>query len=208
MRFGLFHPRRPPQLSRPGHRPSHPRRAPAARSDRRQAARALPSAAGLARSAHRARFCLSPIRTQSTHGIATATNITGAAVPESDPTEILSPVGTISPRHARLCRPRWLLRPATLAEKRGFSTVTGEFRRETRLSAGGNRIRTISPAPAKGSSGRCQSETAARLAEPPRPRAPKRRLSAHTRHPTRSEDRRSPSQNARHGVRRGITGTE
>ena len=34
----------------------------------------------------------------------------------------LSPVGAISPRHARLCRPRWLIRPATLAEKRGFST--------------------------------------------------------------------------------------
>src|SRR6516165_359997 len=134
------------QLSRPGHRPSYPRRAPAARSDRRQAARALPSAAGLARSAHRARFCLSPIRTQSTHGIATATNITGAAVPESDPTEILSPVGAISPRHARLCRPRWLLRPATVAEKRGFSTVTGEFRRETRLSAGGKWIRTFGSA--------------------------------------------------------------
>src|SRR6266481_6279669 len=30
------------------------------------------------------------------------------------------------------------------------------------LPAGGNRIRTIGPAPAKGSSGRCQSETAAR----------------------------------------------
>ena len=30
----------------------------------------------------------------------------------------------------------------------------------TRLPAGGNRIRTIGPAPAKGSSGRCQSETA------------------------------------------------
>jgi hypothetical protein len=35
-----------------------------------------------------------------------------------------------------------------------------------RLSAGGNRVRTIGPAPAKGSSGRCQSETAARKAEP------------------------------------------
>jgi hypothetical protein len=34
------------------------------------------------------------------------------------------------------------------------------------LSAGGNRIRTIGPAPAKGSSGRYQSETAARKAEP------------------------------------------
>jgi hypothetical protein len=33
--------------------------------------------------------------------------------------------------------------------------------RGARLAAGGRRIRTISPAPAKGSSGRCQSETAA-----------------------------------------------
>jgi hypothetical protein len=36
----------------------------------------------------------------------------------------------------------------------------------TRLPAGWNRIRTIGPALAKGSSGRCQSETAARKAEP------------------------------------------
>jgi anti-sigma regulatory factor (Ser/Thr protein kinase) len=34
------------------------------------------------------------------------------------------------------------------------------------LSAGGRRIRTIGPAPAKGSSRRCQSETAAQKAEP------------------------------------------
>ena len=34
------------------------------------------------------------------------------------------------------------------------------------LSSGGNRIRTFGPAPAKGSSGRCQSETSARKAEP------------------------------------------
>ena len=40
--------------------------------------------------------------------------------------------------------------------------ITGE----TRLAGGGNRIRTIGSAPAKGSSGRCQSETAARRAEP------------------------------------------
>jgi hypothetical protein len=33
-------------------------------------------------------------------------------------------------------------------------------------AGGGNRIRTIGPTPAKGSSGRCQSETAARKAEP------------------------------------------
>jgi hypothetical protein len=44
-----------------------------------------------------------------------------------------------------------------------------------RLSAGGNRIRTIGPAPAKGSSGRCQSETAARRkAEPLTGSGPKR----------------------------------
>ena len=38
----------------------------AARSDRREVARAFASAARLARSADRARFCLSPIRTQTT----------------------------------------------------------------------------------------------------------------------------------------------
>jgi hypothetical protein len=42
--------------------------------------------------------------------------------------------------------------------------TTGQMVR-TGLPAGGNRIRTIGPAPAKGSSGRCQSETAARRAE-------------------------------------------
>src|SRR6516162_4185395 len=35
-----------------------------------------------------------------------------------------------------------------------------------RLASGGSRIRTIGPAPPKGSSRRCQSETAARKAEP------------------------------------------
>src|SRR6516164_7714554 len=43
-----------------------------------------------------------------------------------------------------------------------------------RLPAGGRRIRTIGPAPAKGSSGRCQSETAARKAEPLTGSGPKR----------------------------------
>ena len=38
----------------------------------------------------------------------------------------------------------------------------------------GNRIRTIGPAPAKGSSGRCQSETAARKADPLTGSGPKR----------------------------------
>jgi len=72
----LFHPRRSPQLSRPGHHPSNPRRPPAARSDDRQAAGALASAAGVARAADRARLCLSPVRTKPTKGIVTATNLT------------------------------------------------------------------------------------------------------------------------------------
>src|SRR5262249_62222885 len=55
----LFHAARPPQLSRPGHHRSHPRRAPAARSDRRQATGAFTSATWLARAADRAWLCLS-----------------------------------------------------------------------------------------------------------------------------------------------------
>jgi len=51
----------PPQLPRPGHRPSDPRWASAARFDRGQAAGALTSTAGLARATVRARLCLSPI---------------------------------------------------------------------------------------------------------------------------------------------------
>ena len=47
-------------------------------------------------------------------------------------------------------------------------------RRFVRLAAGGNRIQIIGPAPAKGSSGRCQSETAARKAEPLTGSGPKR----------------------------------
>jgi hypothetical protein len=43
-----------------------------------------------------------------------------------------------------------------------------------RLAAGGNRIRTIGPAPAKGTFGLCQSETAARKAEPLTGSGPKR----------------------------------
>jgi hypothetical protein len=58
----LFHSSRPPQLSRAGYHPSDPRWAAAARSDGREASRALASAACLARSADRARLWLSPIR--------------------------------------------------------------------------------------------------------------------------------------------------
>src|SRR5262249_17930807 len=61
----LFHSSGPPQLSRaPDIYPRDSRWAAAARSDSREAARALTSAARLARSADRARFCLNPIRTQ------------------------------------------------------------------------------------------------------------------------------------------------
>ena len=60
----LFHAARPPQLSRAGYHPGDPRWAAAARSDGREAARALTSAACLARSADRARLCLSPVRAQ------------------------------------------------------------------------------------------------------------------------------------------------
>ena len=55
----LFQPARPPQLSRARHNASHPRPAPAGRFDCRQAADALASAAGSARSADRAGLCLS-----------------------------------------------------------------------------------------------------------------------------------------------------
>ena len=60
----LFHSARPPQLSRAGYHPGDPRWAAAARFDGREASRALTSAACLARSADRARLCLSPIRIQ------------------------------------------------------------------------------------------------------------------------------------------------
>ena len=54
----LFHTAGPPQLSCPRHHESHPRRPAATRSDRRQAARPLTSAAGLARATRPARLCL------------------------------------------------------------------------------------------------------------------------------------------------------
>jgi len=55
----LFHAARPPQLSRPGHHRSHPRRPSAARSERRQAVGAFTSSTWLARAAGRARLSLS-----------------------------------------------------------------------------------------------------------------------------------------------------
>jgi hypothetical protein len=56
--------------------------------------------------------------------------------------------------------------PRTPPGKGRLFNVRGRNPVRHRLSAGGKRIRTIGPAPAKGSSGRCQSETAARRAEP------------------------------------------
>ena len=58
----LFHSSRPPQLSRAGYHPNDPRWAAAARFHGGEAPRAVPSAACLARSADRARLCLSSIR--------------------------------------------------------------------------------------------------------------------------------------------------
>src|ERR1700719_3719201 len=63
----LFHAARPPQLSRAGYHSGHPRWAAAARVDGREAARALTSAACLARSADRARLCLIQIRISKTY---------------------------------------------------------------------------------------------------------------------------------------------
>jgi hypothetical protein len=57
----LFHSGCPPQLSRAGHHPSDSRRTPTGRSDDREATRAFPPAACLARPADRARLCLSAI---------------------------------------------------------------------------------------------------------------------------------------------------
>ena len=62
---------------------------------------------------------------------------------------------------ARLCRPCRLAGPrAPRGNCRLFDTARRNPARDG-LSAGGNRIRTIGPAPAKGTSGRRQSETTA-----------------------------------------------
>ena len=53
-----------------------------------------------------------------------------------------------------------------VARMRAATLVYARAGVRAEILAGGNGIRTIGPAPAKGSSGRCQSETAARKAEP------------------------------------------
>jgi hypothetical protein len=60
-----------------------------------------------------------------------ANHIGSTAVPEYGPTEIFPPVGAMSPRHARLCRPRRLPHRARPREKPGFLTREGEIPRDT-----------------------------------------------------------------------------
>src|SRR5712671_2121828 len=126
----LFHSSCPPQLSRAGYHPRDPRWAAAARSDSREAPRSLTSAACLARSADRARFRLSPIRTQKPplslgcpHHRRCGTGIW----PDRD-------ITARRPDVAASCAslPTVPLAPTrTPAENRGFSTWEGEFPRET-----------------------------------------------------------------------------
>jgi hypothetical protein len=141
----LFHSGCPTQLSRPGHHPSDSRRTPAARSDGREAARALTSTARLARSADRARLCLSPIRTRKIHQHPCAPkrsptsigdrpcdfyqticgdHIAENAVLEYGPTEILPQVGTMSTGPAALCRPRHRLTGHTRGKGRRFGAAS------------------------------------------------------------------------------------
>src|SRR5215472_12622376 len=123
----LFHAACPPQLSRPGHHPSHPQWAAAARPDRRQAAGALASAAGLARAANGAGFLLEPIPDLSFINIAesragqprlaTVPRLSRTAsatmqVLEYRLTETLPLLSAMSLDLARLCRPRRSPQPA------------------------------------------------------------------------------------------------
>src|SRR6516225_7376852 len=146
----LFHAARSPQLSRPGHHASDPRRASAARSDGRPAARALTSAAGLARAAHSARLRL--IRCANIQLRSTARrrdqlrSIAGPAVLKFGPAETFVASGAMSPGHTGLCRLRRLAWPAHSREKPGFSTSPGQFPLRDGLSAGERWIRTVGPA--------------------------------------------------------------
>jgi hypothetical protein len=88
-----------------------------------------------------------------------------AAVLEFGPTEIFPPVG--APHRAiPVSADRGALSGPHTGAKSRLLAVGGQNPARRGLSAGGDGIRTISPAPAKGSSVRCQSETAARKAEP------------------------------------------
>ena len=75
------------------------------------------------------------------------TTVTGTAVLEYGPTEILPQVGALSKHTERLCRPG---RQAIRAQPRGkpaFSTPRQQLGERDGLSAGGKWIRTVGPPP-------------------------------------------------------------
>ena len=152
--------RRPPQLSRPGHHASHPRRTPAARVDCRQAAGALTSTASLARAAARARLCLSRSELKAPLRSLTPKRPTSlAASPANLANRIQQPLRYWNIARQRHCYPsaRCCAALHVSADRAAqHSPQTGgkpglchERRRNTErdgLSAGGKRIRTISTA--------------------------------------------------------------
>ena len=91
----LFHAGRSPQSSRPGPHPSHPRRPPAARSDRGQSCWRTRVSRWPGMSSGRCSALPEP------DPLDEATALIHAAVLEFGPKETLPPVGVISPRHAR-----------------------------------------------------------------------------------------------------------
>jgi hypothetical protein len=123
-----------------------PRWAAAARFDGREAPRALTSAACLAQSEDRARPLLEPDPNSkiertikpgegsdfvgTIRGIPTDP-VSGTAVLEYGPTEILPPVAAVSKQPARLCRPSRQASRAHPRGKPGFSTYESGLRRET-----------------------------------------------------------------------------
>ena len=135
----LLHAARPPQLSRPGHRPSDSRRSSAARFDRGQAAGALTSTTCLARTTVRAGFLPEPDLNSLSH------RLIDAAVLEFGPTEIFPPVGAMH-RAIPVSADRGALSGPHARAKSRLLAVGGQNCARRGLSAGGRWIRTISPA--------------------------------------------------------------
>jgi hypothetical protein len=73
------------------------------------------------------------------------TTVTGTAVLEYGPTEILPPVGALSKHAERLCRPGRQASRAHPRGKPGFWTFEKWMRPRDRLAAGASRIRTLGP---------------------------------------------------------------
>jgi len=160
----LLHAAGPPQLSRAGYHPGDPRWAAAARFDRSEAPRALTSATGLARSADRARLCLSPIRIQrSTHvKLSQRLTLLGPAA--------FSPTPSAALRYWNMARQRYCRwspdnrntlrvsadpaanQPRIPARKAGVLDLRKGMRARDGLSAGGRRIRALGPSSLKGGS--------------------------------------------------------